>query len=374
MDIWQHVFGAGLDLTASRARGRSGQETEAPAHPNDWRQTWAQMAGARLGLSVLGAGAGLFIFRWPYNLIFAAWHLCFMQSKFAYTLVNTMLYPKGIVAAGILSQGGLILGAYAGLKYFGAPGFVAAFVLERLIEAIVLWIALFHREPPLRQKIISCLNPGLWIAPLKRWMLLEGGLTIWVAQLLGVLVARTDNVLIGRMLGYTSLAYYSLAFRSMEAPLFIFGAIADGSLAYFVRHQEERHVHYAKAMQAALAAGIGCAMALTAFGFLLAEYTFGDQYRGVGPLVAFSAWTLVPRGLNMISSSLLLATHRERLMLVSSAAGLAANITGNLILIPIWGVWGAPACAILSECLTAAIRAHQGIGLRLTKNYETAFR
>ena len=356
LDIWNHVFGAGLEIKASRSWPGQGQggapgPLERPGHG-----FWPQIVVGRLVLSFAGAATGLVVFRWPYNLLFALWHVFFLQSRLAYSFVNTLLYPRGIVISGFVSQGMLAICAYWGLKRWGLTGFMAAFVLERLAEGVCLWVFVMMRRPEFLGSLRAALWPASWLGCLRRWLTQESGTVIWVAQLLGVLGARLDSVIVQLLLGYSSLAFYSLSFRTCEAPLFLFAAIADSSLAYFVRHPQERGSLYRQGMKMALGAGFALALAVTIFGIFGASFVFGPNYPGVGSLIAVASWVLIPRGANMVSTSFLLATGGEKILLLSSASGMAFGLLANIALIPWFGVWAPAIVAIAAESVTGWMR------------------
>lgn len=343
MDIWNHVFGAGLDIRAARTRA---------AGP----EAWPPITTGRFFLSLAGAGAGLAVFQWPYNLLFALWHVGFLQSRLAYSYVNTLLFPKGIVLSGLASQAALLAGAYWGLKLWGLAGFIGAFALERLIEAGFLYGFAARLEPSLLGRLREATAPRVWVPSLRQWISREGGGVIAAGQLIGVLSARLDTVLVQALLGYSALASYSLAVRTCEAPLFLFAALAESSLAYFVRHPQERPQLWARSLTMALLAGFGLALAVSLFGFLAASWVFGAQYQGLGPLIAVSSWVLIPRGVNMVSSSFLLASGGEKILLVTSASGMMFGLLANIALIPWFGVWAPAVVATVAELVTAVLR------------------
>ncbi|MBI4668718.1 MAG: polysaccharide biosynthesis C-terminal domain-containing protein [Elusimicrobia bacterium] len=406
LDIWNSFFGLGLEVTASRAhkerksevakeevekegrgdaetrgrgdaetRGRGDAETRGRGDAETrgrgdgaWVKVWHEAAVARVVLGVMGAAVGFAVFAWPYNLIFGLWHFFFLQSRLAYNFVNTLLYPKGIVIAGFVSQASLAVAAYFGLKYFGLFGFMAGFVVERLVEGLLLWVFTLRRLAKICPLTLPSpargegkggggWYPAGWFSAIVRLTFKEGGGVIWLSQLLGVLGSRLDTVIVRWLLGYTALASYFIAARAVEAPLFIFLAITDASLAYFIRHPQEQAEHFRKGVKNALFFSLLCAAGIALFGLFAARFVFGPGYPSVGLLMAGCSLVLIPRGLNMVSSSLLLARGREKLLLASLAAGIGLNVAVNFALIPFIGVWAPCLAAIVSESAVAAIRA-----------------
>src|SRR3989338_1141792 len=69
IDIWNHLFGAGLDIAVPRT-----YKTR-----EDWPELWKRAALLKAALGVLGSLFGFFLLPWPYSLLFALWHIFFMQ-------------------------------------------------------------------------------------------------------------------------------------------------------------------------------------------------------------------------------------------------------------------------------------------------------
>lgn len=341
MDIWVHFFGAGLDVVASRAHG---------VDP-EWRRLWRQAALFKGILALTGAAAGLVFLPWPYSLLFGLWHVFFMQSKLAYGYVNTLLYPKGLILAGVLAESGLVLTALAATPSLGLIGFVLAFVVERGIEAGALWFFAFQRESQLQGPWSV---QGLWSAFRG---LLPPAFLIWATQLLGVLAARLDTLMVKKFLGLEDLALYSLSFRAAEAPLFIFAAMADSTLAYFIRHRDEQERLYVQNLKRAFVVGLACAVGLVLFAYFAAPWVLGSKYAGIAPILAGYSWVLALRGTNMVSSSFLMASGRERILLASSGTGLVFNALANLVAIPLLGIKGPVLVAIGTESIIFVIRS-----------------
>lgn len=346
MDIWAHLFGLGIDVVASRSY-RSTQTL-----------LWQQAAWLKAGLSLLGVIAGFLFLPWPYGIFFGLWHWFFMQGRLAYSYANTLLYPKGIIWAGAVAEAALLGAAVIGIKTWGLLGFLGAFILERFLESFCLWAIVLWREKEMRRgwlhSFVSLLASG------KRWdnqPFWQPLFLVGLCQLLGVLAARLDSLIVRWHLDYQALGYYSLAFRCAEAPLFLFVALADSSLAYFIRHPEQQKKVYRAAMRSAFFVGLLMAAGLSLFALTAAEFIFGSQYKGLGPLLAAYAWVVVLRGANMVSSSFLLASKQEKVLLASSLGGLIFSMACNAYLIPMAGLVVPVLSAVITEGIIYCWRA-----------------
>jgi len=332
VDILNNLLGAGVDIVVSRAYKQQA----------DWVALWQQAIALRLVLGLIGTVVGLLILPWPYGIFLGAWHIFYLQGRLFYAYANTLLYPKGIVLSGVLSEGALLVGSVVGLRFFGLEGLIAAFVLERLVESLSLGAIVAQRESELLKDF------NLSGFPERSGKVFKNSSRLWANQALGILASRVDTVLIKRILGLESVGFYSLAFRTAEAPVFIFAAMGDAALAYFIRHQDEKEKNYKKSIQVASATGLLGALAIVGCSFFV-DKVFGANYAMVKPLLASYAWILALRGPNMVSSSYLISNGRDTSLLVSSALGVVFSLAGNLAFLPIFGIKAACFLSVATE-------------------------
>ncbi|MFC1522984.1 hypothetical protein ACFL6Y_11305 [Elusimicrobiota bacterium] len=345
IDIFYHLFGAGVDLAGARSY----------KNKPDWREIWQTAAIARGFLSFLGVVAGFVMIDFPYSIVFAFWYFFFMQGRLWYAFANTKLLSRSIVYAGFLSESALLIAALIGMKMFGLIGFMAAFAIERGVEACFLMRVIAKDEP----QVFQGFDFALLIKRAKH--LISQSYMLWAMQAFSILASRIDSLLVKAYLGYSKLAFYSIAFRTVEAPLFIFAAIADGALAFLIRNPKNRKDFAGKSLRWALAIGIIGAVCFQGFSFL-ATYVFGDRYQGVEPILASYAWVLALRGTNMASTSYFVSIGKEKALLLIALCGLFISIAGNMIVLPRWGVAAVPLIAVLTEGTIFVLRQRSAFG------------
>ena len=73
---------------------------------------------------------------------------------------------------------------------------------------------------------------------------------------------------------------------------------------------------------------------------------------GLAPMILFCGIT------NVIGTQYLLPTKRQKEYTISILIGLIVNIIFNLILIPIWGAFGAGIVTTLSQLIVAIVQSH----------------
>ncbi len=322
VELFQHCFGGGIDNVAARYYKQD----------SAWPTYWQGGIAGRLFICGIGAVIGLFVFNYPYNFLFAGWFILLMLGRIFYAYANTLLLSGWIISASTISAAVLIVSSIIGIKAAGVGGLLLAFVFERLTEVIILSAGVIKHER-------SILNlpefAALWAA-IKKIVWLS--IPLWFTQGLYILYSRLDAVLVKQLLGLEDLAVYALTYRFAEAPLLIFAAIADSSLAFFFREPELMSLHYRQIKRRVILAGgliVIVIHVLIKCGFLS---LLGDKYQGIAPLLASYSWALFFMGLNFITSSYVLARGMERVYPRIGVIVLVTNLLGNLILIPRVGV------------------------------------
>ena len=334
VEVFQHLFGAGLDNIAARYY-RQGE---------DWRAYWR--AGLVAKLLICGAGAVLALIwlSFPYDVLFALWFVLLMMGRIFYAYANTLLLSRRIILASAWSALVLVIGAVVGIKTAGVNGLLLAFVGERLTEVLILAAAVLKKEPLLLARFRADVWP-------KAYRIVRLSLPLWITQGFYILYSRLDALLVKQFLGYVDLARYALTYRIGEAPLFIFSAIADSSLAFFYRYPERVEVYYKRIAQGVFLLGLLAVGGLKLFARYNLIALLGRRYEKVAPFIGVYSWCVLLIALGMLNSCYLVVKRRERVFPGIGALVLLANLGGNLVFIPWWGVEGACLVSVLTAAL-----------------------
>lgn len=235
-----------------------------------------------------------------------------------------------------------------GLILAGAPliAFAAAYSAEALLGALAVTAAYGRRGG----------RPLGWRPSLARarrlladsWPLILGGILV-------NMYLRIDQVMIGQLRGDAELGVYSGAVRLAEIYPLVPGAIIAATLPAIVAAREGDPALYAGRLRRlyALVVAIGytCALALTLAARPLVELLLGPGYADAVPQLAVLAWAGVFVGLGLARSSFLTSENYTRLHLATVAAGCAANVGLNWLLIPPLGGLGAAVASLVAYWL-----------------------
>ena len=292
-------------------------------------------------------------------------------------LLVVMLLPKDLLVKQVLAVQGLLLfglavsleWVYQGVQRMGvlavrnvaaALVHVGAVVLlvhdpsdvllaaAASVSAVVIanvWILVTYTRDFGRLKLR--IEPREWI------LLLRPALPIAASSFMIAVYYHLDQVMIGLMKGETEVGFYTAGYLLLAAtlvPAQIINLVFFPSLSAAYGHpneMRERATLFARCM-AALGFPVAVGGVVLA-GPLLIAFA-GDAY-----LPGIGAYTLlmVNAGLvyiNMTFGQPLIAWNRQRVYFWAVGAGAVANVVLNALLIPSFGIEGAAAATVLSEC------------------------
>jgi O-antigen/teichoic acid export membrane protein len=86
----------------------------------------------------------------------------------------------------------------------------------------------------------------------------------------------------------------------------------------------------------------------------IATTLFGPKFAGSGPALGILSASVAVSLVQIVVTSIVMGTGRERPYVRAMSLGAAANIVLNLILIPLVGITGAAISTVVSECLVLA--------------------
>lgn len=189
---------------------------------------------------------------------------------------------------------------------------------------------------------------------------------VWL-DLVTVLYFRADMVLF-QFLGSPKLEVgkYGVAFRLVEAVVLLASPVG---LILFRRFRQDSVApvrmlrKILPALVGAALIGIGLMLLLWLFSDDVIALAYGQQYRGAGALLAVLGCSLVLMLPNGVLNQAALALGLERWFAVSASVAAVANIAGNLLLIPVYGVIAAAWMTVLTEAILGACVA-AGVILR----------
>ncbi len=258
------------------------------------------------------------------------------------------------VVAGLV-PGLLSFGAVAACWRLGHPSFSLALSALALTGAAgaVIQLALaayyLHRRPAWSSRTAKHLLASSW--------------PLWVSGLAVAFLYRQDVLMLKWLLAPRTaehaMGYYQVAYNLTESGSFLLGALVTAAFPLFASlhrvSQDLLRATYRRALRYALALGSAGVAATLLLGRPLVHLVYGARYgRSVVALHLLSPALLVVL-VNSLTSSLLIARHRQMQLLWIIGATVAFNFVVNLWAIPQFGFAGAAATTTAAEAFETAL-------------------
>ena len=353
------VFDAGTGSLAMREIARH-RERERPLL--EGLMAWRRTSGSALGLAVL---VWALLEANPQRrivLLTLAVVLPLMTPGVLMSVFRVRQELEGPELIRFASQGLVLFGIFAFVA-LGVPGelFALLLVLQALTNAAGIgWLAIKRLGYRMRAGLRGRgLRPFLAMATVHAAVVLVQ-MAYFYADVFLVLFLR----------GEQELGAYSAAFRPINPLLMLPGILTAPLLPVLSRVARHDPVRLALHVRGAASLTIGVGALAAAAGAALASdlvrLLYGGRY-STGLLDAGPAmlWLAIALGVVLstsVFSTALLAKGREDLLLLIALLGLAINVVGNLIVLPIWGftaaaiVTASTYCAVGAVCIVALLR------------------
>lgn len=249
-------------------------------------------------------------------------------------IVRTVVFA----AARILA---VVLGA-------GLPAFVWLAGIEFLATGALSWVAWRRCR---RDDLILRYDRGTASSLLRQsWLLAVSGA-------FAVLNLKIDIVFLANMSGELETGIYSAAARLSEVWHVLPAVLMAAMFPTLMKQREAGAKTYRRFVQSTLdllaISATLIALALTVIATPLAIALYGPQFAGAGPVLALHVWCGVFVFIRALASKWLVAHELYAFSLVSHGAGAAMNISLNLMLIPLYGAWGAALATLVSYALSS---------------------
>lgn len=192
--------------------------------------------------------------------------------------------------------------------------------------------------------------------------LLRKAFPLMIGSMSVIVYMRTDQIMLGQLLGYSTVATYSVASRIVEFAMMVPLVINNYLVPKLLHGIGEEVISNARRLEARFVFMLHISMfasllvvivvSFLASGLIL--FLFGAEYQGAIPLLLLLVWCVPLSCLGTVSSRHALILGKNTDLMLRSGAAAIANIAFNFLLIPIWGGFGA-ALATLASYLISGI-------------------
>jgi O-antigen/teichoic acid export membrane protein len=180
-----------------------------------------------------------------------------------------------------------------------------------------------------------------------------------IQDILGVLLAKLDAVLLSLLASAAAVGRYGTAYRLLESTFFLTIAVLGAFAAMFtyLDRDSEPSVQtvFERAVKLELALLVPCAVGFGLLAEPVVRLLFGAEFENAAVPLRLLAPAIVCLGIVTIASSLLIARGRLPLLLRVGAVAVVLNIGLNLALIPSLDDAGAATAMLITAVALAAV-------------------
>lgn len=222
--------------------------------------------------------------------------------------------------------------------------FAFAVSLDYIVVAIFLLI-IYMKEG---NKLKFSFNVGVDILK-KSWHYLFAGVMI-------AIYTQTDKLMLGKMLGETSVGYYSAATQLTNAWPFVLLAIIDSARPIIIELYSVDKEKYKKKIRQLYASifyiGLFVALIFTIFSGLIIKIIYGADYADSSIVLKIVAWNTIFAYFGTSRTIWLQCENKLKYEKLLSFIGAITNIVLNYILISYFGIIGAAIAFTLTQIIT----------------------
>jgi PST family polysaccharide transporter len=164
---------------------------------------------------------------------------------------------------------------------------------------------------------------------------------------------RTDQIMLGQMVGDDAVGIYSAATRMSEVwyfiPLIISNSVFPAILGSKIRDKKEYYERLQKLYDILVFISLCVALPMTFLAGPIVVFFYGQAYSTSGPILAIHIWTSIFVALGVASGKSFLAENRQILIFYRAALGAIINVALNFILIPKYGAIGAAIATVFAN-------------------------
>ncbi len=183
-----------------------------------------------------------------------------------------------------------------------------------------------------------------------------------VSNLMTVIFAQTDRIMIKYMLGNSETGFYSAAVTCATMTSFVFSAIIDSMRAVIFENKRQNTQNYHSSIRLLYSVVIYLSLCqsvgITLFSKLIIAIMYGRDYMAAVPALQIVVWYTTFSYLGAVRNIWILAENKQRYLWMINLSGALMNVVLNWFLIPIWGICGASFASLVTQIFTNVVMNH----------------
>ena len=178
------------------------------------------------------------------------------------------------------------------------------------------------------------------------WPLILSGIVIMIYM-------RIDQIMLGEMIGNSSVGTYSAALRLSETWYFVPLSIVSSLGPSIINSKKISEEFYLERLQklynTMTLISVSIAIVVSLFSGTLVHVLYGNQFKGAGDILAIHIWSAVFYFMGVAGSQWFLIENLQKYAFYRTVLGAIVNILLNLVLIPKFGGVGAATATLISQ-------------------------
>jgi O-antigen/teichoic acid export membrane protein len=182
---------------------------------------------------------------------------------------------------------------------------------------------------------------------------LKSSVPIGLGSVFVLMYDRIDVLIIERMISFEAVAVYAIAYSLYRVPQIISSVIltpvyTDLSKTYSTNKAIEYH-KIITVFIILIIVSVVSIIFVHLFGKSIVLFFYGDKYLSSIPYLKYLIFAVPGLFLNNLTGVISNSVRKEKIPMITTGITAVVNITANIILIHLYGIWGAVAATIISE-------------------------
>jgi PST family polysaccharide transporter len=183
------------------------------------------------------------------------------------------------------------------------------------------------------------------------WPLLLSGIAVLIYM-------RIDQIMLGQIVGDTSVGHYSAALKLSEVwytiPIAIMNSATPIITKSFTTDLSQYYVRLQKLFNLMTFIGLGLAIPTTFLAPLIIQIIYGKEYLVSATILSIHIWTSILVGWGLLKDMILVTQGLVKIILVTTLVGAICNVLLNLTLIPYYYGVGAAWATLISQVISVS--------------------
>ena len=203
-----------------------------------------------------------------------------------------------------------------------------------------------------------------------------------ISDLMIIIFAQTDRVMLKAMIDNAATGYYSAAIACAGMTQFVFGAIIDSMRPMIFEgkkvSEEAYKLQLARLFSIITYLSLLQSILMTVLAPLIIRIIYGEQYLEAISALQIVVWYTTFSYLGSVRNIWILAEGKQKYLWQINLFGAIANVGLNAMMIPVMGVNGAAVASLVTQILTNVVTGYifkpiKGVNASLVKGFNLKF-